>query len=560
MSLTVSQSVAPAEAGTASADESGLAYEMNTNPDPVRVSPATGALEKADIVVVGSHLGFNPIEIRRVTVGFPVGDLSHALTEHLKEIEATLNHAGTSWTASHNEAEQEIVFNAPGGATVVDPGQGVTIQLRNIPVNRQLGTVPLTVTASWRRAGTSASYKDDVDLLPVGKFPPDFRLDKLRAEPIALEHSGSTTLTWEASTGATYKLLYGTAEIDVTNVRTHTVNNLKQTTPFYLRGIAQSGNTTVERTLTTLVTVNVPDLEVTNLFVRGTLNTRRVSNLMHVTCTLADNGSIEWSAPVAVDLHSGANPPAMAVHNNRLYCVHRALIGDHLQWSASTDGVSWLPDQTMEIRSPDAPGLASLDGKLHCVYRAMDGTIGWTAFDGDRWSEPVPIAGTSTTHAPALAAFQGKLYCTYRTPDSKLFSTESNSAGAQWSTPSAVADWVDRAPDMTSGATSQGEAVISVALSPKDGKNWVNSYYKQGDRWSGSGVGRTKPVHGRAAAACYKQHVFYVYRDDDGYAYDYRKPDGQYGAVGTRPILTNLTKEACTLIVYQDLLHMFYMR
>ncbi|MHB6905024.1 hypothetical protein [Streptomyces sp. DB-54] len=180
----------------------------------------------------------------------------------------------------------------------------MTIQLRNIPVNRQVGTVPLTVIVSWRREGT-ASWRDDIDTLTVGKFPPDFTLANLKADPIALEHSGSTTLTWQASDNATYKLLYGTAEIDVTNVRTYTVPNLKQTTPFYLRGIAQSGNTSVERTLTSLVTVDVPDLEVTNLFVRGTLSTRLVSNLMRISFTTKDG----WGAPVAVNLHSGANPP-----------------------------------------------------------------------------------------------------------------------------------------------------------------------------------------------------------------------------------------------------------
>ncbi|MEU7637027.1 hypothetical protein AB0C11_13175 [Streptomyces sp. NPDC039016] len=98
MSLTVSQTVAaPDGAAPASADQSGLVYELTTQPDPLRVSPAQGALEHGDIVIVGSALNFNTIEIQRITVGFPVGDLAHSLTEHLRDIEATVNHDGASW-------------------------------------------------------------------------------------------------------------------------------------------------------------------------------------------------------------------------------------------------------------------------------------------------------------------------------------------------------------------------------------------------------------------------------------------------------------------------------
>ncbi|MHB6905023.1 hypothetical protein [Streptomyces sp. DB-54] len=60
MSLTVSQTVAaPDGAAPASADQSGLVYELTTQPDPLRVSPAQGALEHGDIVIVGSALNFN---------------------------------------------------------------------------------------------------------------------------------------------------------------------------------------------------------------------------------------------------------------------------------------------------------------------------------------------------------------------------------------------------------------------------------------------------------------------------------------------------------------------
>ncbi|MFJ2194118.1 hypothetical protein ACIOJE_40315 [Kitasatospora sp. NPDC087861] len=552
MSLTVSQSVASEGPETASSDQSGLAYEMNTSPDPVRVSPATGPLEKADIVIVGSHQGFNQIEIRRITVGFPIGDLSHALTEHLKEIEATVNHGGTSWTPSHNEAEQEIVFNAPGGATVVDPGQGVTIQLRNIPVNRQVGTVPLTVVVSWRRVGTG-SYKDDIDLLPVGKFPPTFRLDNLRANPISLEHSGSTTLTWEASEGATYKLLYGTAEIDVTKVRTYTVNNLRQTTPFYLRGTAQSGNTTVERTLTTLVTVTVPDLEVTNLYVKGTLSTLRLSNLMCMNFTAKDG----WSAPVAVSVHSGAKPPAVAAHNGRLHCVHRALIGDYLMWTASADGVDWLPDETLDFRSPDNPALASFNSKLYCVFRGMDNRLAWSTYDGTRWSEP-QLIDLYTTHAPAIATFEGKLYCVFRADDSRVLWTTYN--GTSWSTASQLVT-----------ATSSGAAALTIGPGRTAGTQALHALVNSGGRWLQTQTpfnqigtiydGEQPNPHGPAALATLGQTIYLVrHGEDDAYLIQQTQPSSSSSWGRASSLVTNTTKDAAAMTVFNDKIYLFYMR
>jgi hypothetical protein len=550
MSLIVSQTTVPAGPAPNSADQSGLVYELTTRPDPLRVSPAQGALEHGDIVIVGSAQNFNTIEIQRITVGFPVGDLAHALTEHLPAIEATVNHNGASWSPSHNEAEQEIVFNAPGGTATVEPGQGVTIQLRSIPINRQVGSVPLTVIVSWRREGTS-SWRDDIGTLPVGKFPPDFALADLKADPIALEHSGSTTLTWQASDNATYKLLYGTAEIDVTNVRTYTVNNLKQTTPFYLRGIAQSGNTIVERTLTSLVTVNVPDLEVTNLFVRGTLSARQVSNLMRISYTKEDG----WGIPVAANLHSGANPPAMAVYNNRLYCVHRTLIGDNLQWSASIDGIDWLPDQTLDIRSPNTPALATLDGKLYCVYRGTDSTLSWTSYDGNVWSTPVTIPDLTTTHAPAMCELNGKLHCSYRAPGATVHYITLD--GNDWSAPGSI-----------TGETSTGGpgtcAGVRVSQTPPtvkyvcfaNGDNWTQGFGHHGVQWS---TWRWPADNGPTAVGFYEGYWYFVRRGEEGYEYVRTRETGALDRT-PKPIVSNLTKDAATLIVYQDALHMYYMR
>ncbi|WP_406277690.1 hypothetical protein [Embleya sp. NBC_00896] len=271
MSL-VSQSVAGSAGEGNDAETAGvgtvLVYELSTEPDPVRVSPAEGAVERADLVIVGSRHSDSGIEARKLTVYIPTGTASAELALDLTGIAAQTSLPG--WTPAADPTNQRIVFAPPSGTATIEPGQGVTIQLGGIRINRVVGSAPVVLELEYRAVGTSA-WRTDTTTLGVGKFPAGFYLRNLRVDPLVVENGGTATLEWEASQGATYKLLYGTAEIDVTNRRDYPVTNIRQSTMFYLRAIAQAGNDHVERTLNVSVTVNKPDMVVRNLTIEGQL-------------------------------------------------------------------------------------------------------------------------------------------------------------------------------------------------------------------------------------------------------------------------------------------------
>lgn len=245
-----------------------LVYELTTEPDPVRASPAEGTVERANLVVVGSRHSDSGIEARKLTVYIPTGTASAELALDLTGIAAHTSLPG--WTATSDPANQRIVFAPPSGTATIEPGQGVTIQLDGIRINRVVGSAPVVLELEYRTVGTSA-WRTDTTTLGVGKFPPGFYLRNLRVDPLVVDNGGTATLEWEASEGATYKLLYGSAEIEVTDRREYPVTNIRQSTMFYLRAIAQAGNDNVERTLNVSVTVNKPDMVVRNLTIEGQL-------------------------------------------------------------------------------------------------------------------------------------------------------------------------------------------------------------------------------------------------------------------------------------------------
>jgi hypothetical protein len=112
-----------------------------------------------------------------------------------------------------------------------------------------------------------------------------------------------------------------------------------------------------------------------------------------------------------------AKGPALAVYEDALYCVTRALTVSGLYWTAF-NGTSWTPWALVgsNVTSAEAPALAEFNGKLYCVWRGDSGgyLLYWSAFNGTSWSAASPFPSGSTSESPALAAFEGKLYCMVR--------------------------------------------------------------------------------------------------------------------------------------------------
>jgi hypothetical protein len=246
---------------------SPLHFDLNTNPDPVRVSPSSGDPQRADFVLVGSRRAASTIECRKITITVPTGNNSPDLTPDLTSASALISLPG--WTPVTNTATKTITFTPDSGHAEIGRDQGVTVQLMGMRINTQVGSAPLRIDLEWREAGFGDLWEPGTVVFDIGKFPAAFHMANFMAEPLIIDNGGSVKLNWEASGVSSLRLLYDAAEVNVLNLTTYPVNNVDHTTVFYLRATVQVGTNTVERTLSTTVTVRIPDLEVSNLRVLG---------------------------------------------------------------------------------------------------------------------------------------------------------------------------------------------------------------------------------------------------------------------------------------------------
>ncbi|MCX4751254.1 hypothetical protein OG455_38115 [Kitasatospora sp. NBC_01287] len=244
-----------------------LHFQLNTNPDPVRVSPSSGDPERADFVIVGSRRSLGSIDCRKIVLNVPTGPNSPDLTSDLTSGTPQISLPG--WTATTSTTAKTITFTPASGHATIGRDQGVTLQLMGLRINTVVGSSPLRIDIEWAESGDDY-WTTDSTTIDIGKFPADFYLRNFIAEDLIIDNGGSVKLNWEAGGASSLRLLYEAADVNVLRLSTFTVHDVRHSTVFYLRATVQVGTTTVERILSTTVTVRVPDLEVQNLKVRGT--------------------------------------------------------------------------------------------------------------------------------------------------------------------------------------------------------------------------------------------------------------------------------------------------
>ncbi|MFC9883214.1 hypothetical protein ACFVJW_27020 [Streptomyces libani] len=262
--------VSPTRTTDPTAQEPLLSYDLTTSPDPLKASPEKPEEpeERGELIIVGSRHSGTPADVKWIKVKVPAGTMSPDLATNLSTINPRITLNG--WTARLDESTKEFVFSPAGSHETIGPDTGFTIQLSQIPISRKVGTVPICVT-EHSRTGKSA-FQDRSTVFSVGKFPADFYMIEFVADETRIDNGGEITLTWKRSTNATYELLYGDTNLNVTNETTRTITNIKSDTTFYLRGTTGDPTNPVTRTLYAQVTVRKPDLEIGNLTVHGTVN------------------------------------------------------------------------------------------------------------------------------------------------------------------------------------------------------------------------------------------------------------------------------------------------
>ncbi|MEY9947919.1 hypothetical protein [Kitasatospora sp. GAS1066B] len=265
------------------ADDSLLSYQITTTPSPLKASPENPQApeEMGELVISVARQSGTPADVEWIKVKVPAGVMAPDLATDLAKVSPRISLE--SWTVRLDSAAKEFVCEPTGNYGTIGPDTGFTIQLSDIPINRKVGTAPVTVTER-SRTGNSA-FQNRPTVFNLGKFPADFYLRNFLCTPSIIPNGGDVELTWERSANATYELLYPGFDRDVTNRTSLPIEGIKSDTTFYLRATTGDPTNPVVRILSAQVTVIKPDLEIGNLTVHGrvigNLNVDRVIGEVH---------------------------------------------------------------------------------------------------------------------------------------------------------------------------------------------------------------------------------------------------------------------------------------
>ncbi|MDA5280028.1 hypothetical protein [Streptomyces sp. Isolate_45] len=287
-----------------------LPYEPSTDPKPLRVSSAEETEYGSVNINVGGGITTSAW-CNKITVRVPVGAGAEHLTTEGADIKTG---ASTGWTPSAPTVSGgfAVITFTPARA-VQFTGQIVTLTLSNIAVNRTAGQVSIAIIESSSRTNGSFTNKDAA--VEVDKFPAGFVFRNFAPEKIMVENGEVAVLRWEGS-DAKYTMHWGDTPAGVPLDKERvwsTPRGLTTVTGFMLRAEVTAGGVTLTHTLTTAVTVRIPDLVVRNLTVQGPATFADSVSLSNTAKDLTVAGSVRGagSNPLRVSQNAGLKVDAV---------------------------------------------------------------------------------------------------------------------------------------------------------------------------------------------------------------------------------------------------------
>ncbi len=293
-----------------------LAYALDVLPDPLQVSPPIGNTVYAALTFSISNNSTTAVSLSKLQFQLPIGTLAQDLTASSTGVICSASPDGV-WDISI-DANGLCTATPSSGVPVVVTTEGIIMQLYNIAVNQQTGTISISVNETAGNSGSTPTVQSAS--FNVAKFPYGFYFTNFTANATQVADQGTVILTWE---GSDYKTSYsitagGSAPVDVTNVRTWTSPALTNDTTFILTASATSFGETVTTTLSTTVIVSNPELSVESLVVSGNSSLQgplSVTGTTTINNTLSVAGATNISNSLSV---SGASTLASLTVNQEL--------------------------------------------------------------------------------------------------------------------------------------------------------------------------------------------------------------------------------------------------
>ncbi|GAA4764692.1 hypothetical protein GCM10023329_08250 [Streptomyces sanyensis] len=334
-----------------------LPYEPSTDPKPLRVSSAEETEYGSVNINVGSGIT-TPAWCNRITIRVPVGAGAEHLTTEGADIRTG---ASTGWTPSPPTISGgfAVITFTPARA-VQFTGQIVTLTLSNIAVNRTAGQVSVEIIES--SSTTNGSFTNKNAAVEVDKFPAGFVFRNFAPEKIMVENGEVAVLHWEGS-DAKYTMHWGDTPAGVPLDKERvwpTPRGLTTVTGFMLRAEVTAGGVTLTHTLTTAVTVRIPDLVVRNLTVQGPATFADSVSLSNTGKDLTVAGSVRGagSNPLRVSQTAGLkvdaalNVTGASTFNNSITTTGGVTVGGTLTANGSLDAVGNGIVRIADLRGP----------------------------------------------------------------------------------------------------------------------------------------------------------------------------------------------------------------
>jgi hypothetical protein len=188
-----------------------LNYAINPSPNPIQASPKSGNVNTATLTLAVSNSSGDIITCKSITLSYLMGTNAEDLSS---DGSGTSVAFPTGWTPRVPSGGIYIFTPDTAKAGQIG-GQGLTFAISGIKVNQESG--PFTITIAEDAADPDAVPEQPEEVrnkyIQMAKFPAEFTVGDLLADPPAVQEGDSTTLSWSGSGSsgnytATYQIQY----------------------------------------------------------------------------------------------------------------------------------------------------------------------------------------------------------------------------------------------------------------------------------------------------------------------------------------------------------------
>jgi YVTN family beta-propeller protein len=193
-------------------NETLLDYAINPTPNPIQASPSTGDPNLASLTLVVSNHSGDIITCSSISLSFTSGTNAEDFCSDPTGISSSPQ---TGWSVQQEDGLFTFTPDTQEKGQV--GGDGLVFGLSGIKVNQQPGPFQITLDekASDSDALPPAPDQTRSRSWELAKFPAQFTVGDLNANPPIVESGGSTTLSWSGSGGSgNYNAVYEIQYVD----------------------------------------------------------------------------------------------------------------------------------------------------------------------------------------------------------------------------------------------------------------------------------------------------------------------------------------------------------